>query len=183
MLSIGLTRDLVYGAFALSLAFALGTIVAVVWRLAHTRRRRWSWALAIPVGISLLAGWLWLYPSFAIGVPVGGELGAALGRHLSPIADAAVMAGGMGLGVYLAFTTPVAALTYAVGLAVTLPRAASDGRDEAARVRPSGPWDIAIERPALARLAGVPAEAGMSALRFQANVLARARRYRLPKAG
>lgn len=183
MLSIGLTKDLVYGAFALSLACALGTMIAVVWRLARARQGRWPWALVVPVILGALASWFWLYPSFAIGVLIGGDVGAALGRHLTPIADAAVMAGGIGLAVYLAFTAPIAALTYGLGLAVTRPRATPDRPAETVPVQQNGPWDIAIEHPVLARLADLPGEAVQSAVRFHANMLARARRYRLPKAG
>jgi energy-converting hydrogenase Eha subunit E len=185
MLSIALTRDLVYSAFALSLILALGTIIAVVWGVARARERRWPWALAVPIAASVLAGWLWLYPSIVIGVTIGGDVGAAIGHPLSPIADATIMAVGIGLGVYLAFTGPIAALTFAIGLAVTTARAASDRPDQTARLRPAqnGRWDIAIERQVMAKVTGAATQVTSSAMRFQANIWARAKRYRLPRAG
>ena len=119
MFSLNLARDLVYGALALSSACALATIVAVIWGTARARRRRWPWALAAQVVACAPAAWIWLYPSFAIGAVAGGELGAQVGHHLSPTADATLMAMGIGLGTYVVFTAPMAVLVLLVGLAVT----------------------------------------------------------------
>jgi hypothetical protein len=184
MLSIGLTRDFVYGAFAVSLMLALGTIIAVLGGVARARARRWPWALAVPIASSVLTGWLWLYPSFVIGSAIGGNVGAAVGHHFSSVIDAAMMAGGMGLGTYLVFTGPVAAIMFLTSLAVTTARPASDKGAQVVRVcpAPNGPWDIAIERPVLAKFAGAPAVA-LSAMRLHASIWARAKRYRMPRAG
>lgn len=135
MLSLTLTKVLVYSALALSLICALGTILAVVWETARVRRPRWRWAMAAPIAACLPAAWVWLYPGFVIGAIIGGELGAELGRHLPPSVDATLMALGIALGTYVVFVAPLAALAVLVGLAVTTPSptiATGAASDEAA---------------------------------------------------
>lgn len=148
MLSISLVKGLVYGALALSMVLAPSTVVMVIWKTVRARHRRWSWAMALPAAICALAGWFWIYPSFVIGTFVGGELGAVVGHNLSPIADATVMAVGIGLGSYAVFTGPMAALAFAFSLDVTTRDAVS-----VRRLRPItlgvhavGGWGAAMKR-------------------------------------
>lgn len=136
MFSLTLAKNLVYGALGLSMLCALATVVAVLWWTARVRRPRWSWALAAPIVVCAPAGWIWLYPSFVIGAVAGGELGAQVGHHLSPTADATLMAIGIGLGTYVVFTAPMALLVLLVGIAVTAPHGSSESDRQMDAVRP-----------------------------------------------
>jgi hypothetical protein len=159
MFSITFIRELVYGALALSLVLALATVVAVVWGTFRARRERWPWVWAAPVAACALMAWVWLYPSFLVGSVIGGDIGAAVGHALSPMADAALMAVAIGVGTYLVFTAPLAILALATSFALTKSRTASDGAHRKA-ARPTvfnGLWGAVIKRLALVGLMGLPA--------------------------
>lgn len=154
MLSIGLVRGLVYGALAASLIVSLVTIIAVILRTARERRRRWSWALAAPMGVCTLAGWFWFYPSYLAGTLMGMDLGVLIGRHLGATADAILMAAGIGLATYIVFCAPLALLAIGLSLSVTTTQPAAEPRRPASLEFVRGLWAAAAKRIALARQAG-----------------------------
>jgi hypothetical protein len=157
MLSTGLIKGLVYGALAASLIVSLVTIIAVILGTAGQRRRRWSWALAVPMGVCTLAGWFWFYPSYLAGTSMGMDLGALAGRHLGATTDAILMAAGIGLVTYIVFCAPLALLAIGLSLGVTTTQPAVEPRrpDWLEFVR--GLWAAAAKRIALARQGGAAA--------------------------